>query len=94
MSNQSDTDEFEGLRAQATEALDRDDIESMYVGLIAEDGTKEYYFGNTVDEAALREVAAAQLGMLARVLAAKSASTVEEVAELAVEQAESMNLQP
>lgn len=92
MSDEGDTDEFDGLRAQAIEAIDRDDVRSMYVGLIHEDGTKEYYFGNTVDEAALRETAAEQLGMITCVLAEKSASTVSELAELAAEQAESMDL--
>jgi hypothetical protein len=88
-------DEFDELRARATEAIDGgDDVRSMYVGLVREDGAKEYYFGNTVDEEELRRTAASQLGMMLRVLADHSASTVEEVGELAVEQAESMDRQP
>lgn len=88
------TDEFDRMRAQAAEAIDREDIVSMYVGLIPADGSNEYYFGNTVEEAELRETAAIQLGMMTRVLAEKSAWTVEEVAQHAVERAESMDLQP
>lgn len=87
-------DEFDELRARATQAIDDDDIRSMYVGLVRDDGAKEYYFGNTVDEEELRRTAASQLGMMLRVLADQSASTVEEVGELAVEQAESMDRQP
>jgi hypothetical protein len=87
-------DEFDELRARATEAIDDDDVRSMYVGLVRDDGAKEYYFGNTVDEEELRRTAASQLGMMLRVLADQSASTVEEVGELAVEQAESMDRQP
>ncbi|WP_227356370.1 hypothetical protein [Haladaptatus salinisoli] len=94
MADDTDTDEFEEMRARAVEAMEGDDVRSMYVGLIREDGTKEYYFGNAVDEAELRETAADQLGVMTRVLAAQSASTVEEVAELAVERAESMDLRP
>lgn len=92
MTDDANTEEFDQLRVRATEAIDQDDVQSMYVGLIDENGTKEYYFGNTVDEAELRETAAEQLGMMVRVLAAKSASTVSELAELAVEQAEAMDV--
>jgi hypothetical protein len=84
--------EFERARERAVEALRDDDVASMYVGLIREDGTTEYYFANAVDEAELRETAAAQLGALTRVLAEQSASTVEEIAELAARRAESMDV--
>ncbi len=94
MADEATTDDFDQMRAEAIDAIEREDIVSMYVGLIPEDGSNEYYFGNTVDEAELREKAAIQLGMMTRVLADKSAWSVEEVAQHAVEQAESMNLQP
>lgn len=92
MADKADTDEFDRVRTQAAEALDRNDVRSMYVGLIHEDGGKEYYFANTVDEAELRKTAAAQLGMMTRVLAEKSASTIARITELAAEQAESLDL--
>jgi hypothetical protein len=88
----ADAPEFERARDRAAEALRGDDVASMYVGLIREDGTTEYYFANAVDEAELRETAAAQLGVLTRVLAEQSASTVEEIAELAARRAASMDL--
>lgn len=94
MSNEDRDAEFDELRSQASEALDGEGVRSMYVGLIHESGEKEYYFGNAVDESELREMAATQLGMMTRVLATQSASSVEDVAELAVQQAESMDLQP
>ena len=92
MSDEADTDEFDSVRTQAVEALDRDDVRSMYVGLIHEDGAKEYYFANTVDETELRQTAATQLGMMTRVLAEKSVSTVAKITDLAAEQAESIDL--
>ena len=86
-------EEFDRVRERAAEAIDDgDDLDSVYVGLVGDDEAMEYYFGNTVDEEQLREVAAAQLGMLTRVLADQSAATVEEVADLAAERAKSMNL--
>lgn len=88
------TDEFDRMRAQAADAIEAEDIASLYVGVIPEDGTNEYYFANTVEEAELREKAATQLGMMTRVLAEKSAWSVDEVAQHAIEEAESMNLQP
>ncbi|HET7323970.1 MAG TPA: hypothetical protein VFJ06_06545 [Halococcus sp.] len=88
------TDEFDRMRTQALDAIDEDDIASMYVGLVSEDGSNEYYFANTVEEAELREAAGTQLGMLTRVLADKSAWSVEQVAQYAIERAESMNLRP
>ncbi|MFB6164622.1 MAG: hypothetical protein ABEJ31_05635 [Haloarculaceae archaeon] len=65
---------------------------SLYVGLVAADGADEYYFANAVDERELREVATEQLGMLTRVLADESAASVDEIASLAAEQAESLDL--
>ena len=86
-------EEFDRVRERASEAITAgDDLESVYVGLVGDDEAMEYYFGNTVDEEQLREVAAAQLGMLTRVLADQSAATVDEVADLAAERAKSMNL--
>ena len=85
--------EFDRVRERASQAIaEGDDLESVYVGLVSDDEAMEYYFGNTVDEEELREVAAAQLGMLTRVLADQSAATVDEVADLAAERAKSMNL--
>ena len=85
-------EEFDRVRERAAEAIEGDDLGSVYVGLVGDDEAMEYYFGNTVDEEELREVAAAQLGMLTRVLADQSAATVDEVADLAAERAKSMNL--
>lgn len=65
----------------------------MYTGIVHEDGRHEYYFGNDTEAASeLREAAAVQLGMLLRVLADRSESDAEELAELAVERAENMQL--
>ncbi|WP_254534965.1 hypothetical protein [Halomarina litorea] len=94
MSNEHDTADLDELRARAADAIDGDDLRSMYLGVVREDGEKEYYFGNAVDESELREVAVVQLAMMTRVLATQSASSVEEIAELAAQQAESMDLQP
>lgn len=88
------SDDFDRIRDQALDAIEQDDIASMYVGVIPENGTNEYYFGNTVEDAELREMAGKQLGMMARVLADQSEWSVEEVAQHAVEQAASMRLQP
>ena len=86
-------EEFDRVRERASEAIaEGDDLESVYAGLVGDDEAMEYYFGNAVDEEQLREVAAAQLGMLTRVLADQSAATVDEVADLAAERAKSMNL--
>lgn len=95
MSDEHDTADLDELRARAADAIDDDDdLRSMYLGVVREDGEKEYYFGNAVDESELREVAVVQLAMMTRVLATQSASSVEEIAELAAQQAESMDLQP
>ncbi|MFC6826058.1 hypothetical protein [Halopelagius fulvigenes] len=87
-------DEFERVRERAVAALEEGEPISIYLGLVHENGANEYYFGNDVDERELREAATEQLGMLTRVLADQSAASVEEIAELAVERAEAMNLQP
>ncbi|RQH02559.1 hypothetical protein [Natrarchaeobius oligotrophus] len=89
MSNQ----QFDELRARAADAITDDDLASVYAGLVREDGHHEYYFGNDTEEATeLRETAAIQLGMLLRVLADRSDRTVEEIADLAVERAEGLEL--
>ncbi|MFA9418179.1 hypothetical protein [Natrinema sp. HArc-T2] len=85
--------QFEDLRAQAADAIDDDDLMSVYTGLVHEDGRHEYYFGNDTEEATeLREAAAIQLGMMLRVLADRSDSSVDELTELAAERAEQMQL--
>jgi hypothetical protein len=84
---------FEDLKEQAAEAIVEDDLLSVYAGLVHEDGQHEYYFGNDTEEAEeLRETAAVQLGMMLRVLADRSDSSIEEITELAVERAEEMRL--
>ncbi|MDF9748522.1 hypothetical protein [Natrinema salsiterrestre] len=85
--------QFDDVQEQAAEAVTEDDLRSVYTGLIHDDGRHEYYFGNDTEEAAeLRETAAIQLGMLLRVLADRSDSSVSEITELAVERAEKMEL--
>ncbi|NUB91025.1 hypothetical protein HTZ84_12690 [Haloterrigena sp. SYSU A558-1] len=87
--------QFEEVKAEAAAAITDDEAElrSVYAGLVHEDGRHEYYFGNDTEEASeLREAAAIQLGMLTRVLADRSDSTVDEIAELAAERAEGMEL--
>lgn len=85
--------QFEELRAQAADAVAEDDLVSVYTGLVHEDGRHEYYFGNDTEEAGeLRETAAIQLGMLLRVLADRSDSSLEEITDLAIERAEGMQL--
>jgi hypothetical protein len=84
---------FEDLKEQAAEAIVEDDLLSVYAGLVHEDGQHDYYFGNDTEEAEeLRETAAVQLGMMLRVLADRSDSSIEEITELAVERAEEMRL--
>lgn len=94
MSDHEATDEFERVRERAVAAIRGDDVESVYVGLVNEDGGNEFYFGNDVDEDELQAVTAKQLGMLTRVLAEQSSASVEEVATLAVEMADEMDLRP
>lgn len=85
---------FEELREQTAEAVVSDELVSVYAGLVHEDGQHEYYFGNDTEEAEeLREMAAVQLGMMLRVLADRSDSSIDEITELAVERAEEMRLQ-
>ncbi|GAB3669912.1 hypothetical protein [Halopiger thermotolerans] len=84
---------FEEVKTEAAEAVSDTDLRSVYTGIVHEDGRHEYYFGNDTEEAAeLREAAAVQLGMLLRVLADRSDASLEEVADLAVERAEQMEL--
>lgn len=85
---------FEELREEAAEAVCEDELISVYTGLVHEDGRHEYYFGNDTEEATeLRETAAIQLGMMLRVLADRSDSSIDEITDLAAERAESMQLQ-
>ncbi|QLK25829.1 hypothetical protein HYG81_17395 [Natrinema zhouii] len=85
--------QFEEVKTEAAAAITEQDLRSVYAGLVHEGGRHEYYLGNDTEEAAeLREAAAIQLGMLTRVLADRSDSSVEEVAELAAERAEEMEL--
>lgn len=85
--------QFEEVKTEAAAAITDEDLRSVYTGLIHEDGRHEYYLGNDTEEAAeLREAAAIQLGMLTRVLADRSDSSVEEITELAAERAEGMEL--
>lgn len=94
MDEPEDVDEFERVRERAIEAIRGDDVESVYVGLVNESNGNEFYFGNDVDDEELREVAAKQLGMMTRVLAEQSSTSVEDVAALAVEVADEMDLRP
>lgn len=85
--------QFDDVRKRAAEAVTEDDLRSVYTGLVHEDGRHEYYFANDTEEAAeLREAATIQLGMLLRVLADRSDSSVEEITDLAVERTEQMQL--
>ena len=85
--------QFEELREQAANAIAEDDLLSVYTGLVHEDGRHEYYFGNDTEEATeLREAAAIQLGMMLRVLADRSDSSIKELTDLAAERAEEMQL--
>nr|WP_239642323.1 hypothetical protein [Haloarcula amylolytica] len=84
---------FEEVKTEASAAITESDLRSVYTGIIHEDGRHEYYFGNDTEEAAeLREAAAIQLGMLLRVLADRSDSSVGELTTLAAERAEQMEL--
>lgn len=85
---------FKELREEAAKAVDDDELLSLYTGLVHEDGRHEFYFGNDTEEAAeLRETAAIQLGMMLRVLADRSDSSIDEITDLAAERAEEMQLQ-
>jgi hypothetical protein len=84
---------FEEVKTEASAAITEADLRSVYTGIIHEDGRHEYYFGNDTAEAAeLREAAAIQLGMLLRVLADRSDSSIDELTTLAAERAEQMEL--
>jgi hypothetical protein len=84
---------FAELQEQAAEAVVDDELISVYAGLVHEDGEHEYYFGNDTEEAEeLRETAAVQLGVMLRVLADRSDSSLDEITDLAVERAEEMRL--
>jgi hypothetical protein len=84
---------FVELQEQAAEAVVEDELVSVYAGLVHEDGEHEYYFGNDTEEAEeLRETAAVQLGVMLRVLADRSDSSLDEITDLAVERAEEMRL--
>lgn len=84
---------FVEVKEEAAEAVTDDGLRSIYTGLIYEDGRHEYYLGNDTETATeLREAAAIQLGMLVRVLADRSDSTVEEITTLAAERAQEMQL--
>ncbi|MFB6165864.1 MAG: hypothetical protein ABEJ31_11960 [Haloarculaceae archaeon] len=84
---------FDELREQEADAVAEDDLASVYAGLVHENGEHEYYFGNDTEDAEqLREMAAVQLGMLLRVLADRSDSSIEDITDLARERAENMRL--
>jgi hypothetical protein len=84
---------FDDVVAQATERLSGDDLYSVYVGLITAEADQEYFFANDTSSAEeLRDAAVDQLAMLTRVLATQSDSTIEEVANLAAERAEELQL--
>lgn len=71
----------------------KEDLVSVYAGIVHNDGHHEYYSGNDTEEAGkLREMAAVQLGVMLRVLGDRSNSTVDEITDLAVERAELMRL--
>jgi hypothetical protein len=91
-SERAETSEFDRVRDRAVEAVESEGLASVYVGLIHDDGTSEFYFGNDVPESELQETGVRQLGMLARVLAEGSEASVEEVADLAAEVADEMDL--
>lgn len=84
---------FEDVQEEAAAALTEDDLRSVYAGVIHENGRHDFYFGNDTEDAEeLREAAAIQLGMMLRVLADRSDSSLDEVSELAVERAQHMQL--
>jgi len=90
----SETTEFDEVRRRARAALDRDDLSSVYLGILNDAGDNEFYLGNDVEgPQALQQAAATQLGMLCRVLADNSHLSVEEVAGLAAERATELGLE-
>jgi len=85
--------QFREVRTEAASAIETGELYSLYTGLVHEDGRHEYYFGNDTESAEeLRENAAIQLGMMLRVLADRSESDLDELADLAVERAQEMDL--
>ncbi|MFB6078049.1 MAG: hypothetical protein ABEJ80_03615 [Halarchaeum sp.] len=89
-----DGEEFDRVREAAREALEREDLGSVYVGLLDESEENEFYFANeSEDPVALQRAAATQLGMLCRVLADQSHLDVEEVAGLAAERANELGVE-
>lgn len=84
---------FEDVQTEAAAAITEDELRSVYAGLVHENGRHDFYFGNDTEDAEeLREAAAIQLGMMLRVLADRSNQSLDEVAELAVERAQQMQL--
>ncbi|MFC7116503.1 hypothetical protein ACFQH2_18315 [Natronoarchaeum sp. GCM10025703] len=84
---------FEEVKDEASEALTEEELRSVYTGIVHEDGRHEYYLGNDTETAEeLRESAAVHLGMLLRVLADRSESSVDELTDLAAERADQMEL--
>ncbi|GGL22755.1 hypothetical protein GCM10009037_02710 [Halarchaeum grantii] len=92
--SESETTQFEEVREQATAALERDDLTSIYLGLLTDDGENEFFFGNDTDDPReLQQTASRQLGMLCRVLANQSDLTVEQVADLAAQRAKDLGVE-
>ena len=90
----TETTEFREVRERAREALEREDLTSVYVGLLDDGSDNEFYFGNaTEDPQELQQTAATQLGMLCRVLASQSHLSVDEVAELAKVRAKDLGVE-
>nr|WP_267622271.1 hypothetical protein [Halobium salinum] len=85
--------DFDRVRERAVDALGEDDLTSVYVGLIHDDGRNEFFFGNDVDESELQSTATRQLGMLTRVLADGSNASVEEITDLAADAARELDMQ-
>jgi len=84
---------FREVRSEAASAIETGDLYSVYAGLVHEDGRHEYYLGNDTETAEeLRENAAIQVGMMLRVLADRSETDLDDLADLAVERAEEMDL--
>jgi hypothetical protein len=93
----TDRDEqFESERAQAIEDLQRDTVESFYVGtLLAEDDTRaiEYRLRTDADDPRERNQAnLLQAAMVLSVIADEADASLEEVAQASVERAKAQNL--
>ncbi|WP_435095962.1 hypothetical protein [Halarchaeum sp. P4] len=92
--SESETTQFEEVREQAAEALEREDLTSIYLGVLDEGGENEFFFGNDTDDPReLQQTAATQLGMLCRVLANQSDLSVQQVADLAVRRANELGVE-